>query len=347
MIENLDSTALKDDIALIINAMVIKCADTGEDAAHYHYEQHYYRETGIYRLPEQIQAVMLDMACKMGPVAATKALQRSLKPFGHVVKIDGVLGDKTVEATLLACVVYRQRLLDLIISENMEYCARRDTPSTPKTSFESKATVAMFRAEQCKVVKTFGLRMKEAREIANFSQIEAAKLLGYSNSSKLAKVEGASDTNSIPMWLITKASEVYDVSTDFLFGLSDDWERDIAVSRQRNMGRWVHEHWKNANAAQVASIMMLNKRLEVVEKATAGAVAGSKKVFDMMSQVRKLNPEFMQMKNVINLILAADRAMDDARASDAALEKFHCITDLSNKTRGVGLVKNGDVFDDE
>ncbi|MCK9394205.1 MAG: hypothetical protein M0Q44_01275 [Methylobacter sp.] len=347
MTETIDSTALKEDIALIINAMVVKNADTGEDNAHEHYERHYYRETGVDRLPEPIQAVMLDMVCTMGPVAAIKALQRSLKPFGRGVKIDGIIGDKTTAASLLACAVYRQRLLDFIIAENMEYCARRDAPPTPKTSFESKTTVAMFRAEQCKVVKIFGLRMKEAREIANFSQIEAAKLLGYSNSSKLAKVEGASDTNSIPMWLITKASEVYDVSTDFLFGLSDDWERDPAVSRQRNVGHWVHEHWKNANAAQVAAIMMLNKRLEVVEKATAGAVAGSKKVYDMLSQVRKLNPEFQQMKNVINLILAADRAMDDARASDAELKKFHCVIDLSKKTQGVGLVKNWDVFDDE
>ena len=81
-----------------------------------------------------------------------------------------------------------------------------------------KKPAANTRMEQAAAVKTIGARMRQARELCNLSQSAAAKRLGYSNSSKLSKVEGATDTNSVPLWLILRAAKVYEVSIDFLFG---------------------------------------------------------------------------------------------------------------------------------
>ena len=88
-------------------------------------------------------------------------------------------------------------------------------------------------------MKTIGARLREARELCNMSQQRAAEALGYSNSSKLAKIEGATDTNSVPLYLIPKAATLYDVSTDFLFGLTEDWERGEGGLEDRESFGWL------------------------------------------------------------------------------------------------------------
>lgn len=92
---------------------------------------------------------------------------------------------------------------------------------------------AKAKVDQAEVVRTIGERFREARELCNMSQQRAAEALGYANSSKLAKIEGATDTNSVPLHLIPKAARLYDVSTDFLFGLTTDWERDGGALEDR------------------------------------------------------------------------------------------------------------------
>lgn len=77
--------------------------------------------------------------------------------------------------------------------------------------------------EQSEIVKVIGTRLREARELCNMSQSVAATRFGYANSSKLAKVENATDTNSAPVWLILRASEVYEVSVDYLLGAGGYW----------------------------------------------------------------------------------------------------------------------------
>ena len=43
--------------------------------------------------------------------------------------------------------------------------------------------------------KTIGARLRQARDLCGYSQMKAAELLGYSNSSRLAKIEGGLGIN--------------------------------------------------------------------------------------------------------------------------------------------------------
>ena len=97
----------------------------------------------------------------------------------------------------------------------------------------------------------FNVALLPSLSIAGFNQQQAAKKLGYSNSSGLAKVEAGTYTKSIPWWLIPRASKVYDVSVDYLFGFSEDWERDAVVSQQRDVGHWLLDHWERSKMAEV------------------------------------------------------------------------------------------------
>jgi transcriptional regulator with XRE-family HTH domain len=81
-----------------------------------------------------------------------------------------------------------------------------------------------LRRKNAALFKIVGARLMQAREMCGMTLSEAARQLGYANPSKLSKVEHASDAASVPFWLIPEAAQLYDVSTEFLFGLSDDFE---------------------------------------------------------------------------------------------------------------------------
>lgn len=156
------------------------------------------------------------------------------------------------------------------------------------------------RSEYVQVVKTLGERMRAAREICGFSQQKAAHLLGYANSSKLAKIEGSID--SVPLWLIPKAAEVYGVSIDFLFGISDEWERDPVFSQERQIGKWLVDHWQQAQVAQNHAFKALHAKQAELSEAIVRTNRRAKENLEQVERVRELNPAFDELKGGAKLL---------------------------------------------
>ncbi|WP_197488557.1 helix-turn-helix domain-containing protein [Methylomonas koyamae] len=78
-----------------------------------------------------------------------------------------------------------------------------------------------------------GSRLYASREILNITQIHAAELL---NTSKQALADAeAGRLNPLPIKLLKAAAETYDVSADWLLGLTDDWERSLKIDLQRDI----------------------------------------------------------------------------------------------------------------
>lgn len=147
------------------------------------------------------------------------------------------------------------------------------------------------KAEDAKLRRVFAERMYKARvELNGWTQLHAAKMLGFSNSSPLAKIE-MGEAFSRPMPAI--AARVYKVSTDFLLGVSDfedecrppgtEWESAIL----------------NANTA-FFQVAMVNhaKALARIGRATSVSVDGLAKVMavtgtlkEAFDRVVELNPE--------------------------------------------------------
>lgn len=335
---------LNETIRMIIDDMIV--SGSGNDDREF-LENRFYREPGIYRLPELIQPVMFDLARKMGSVPAIKSMQKVLQTVDRPLKADGIIGPITVTSAKLACILYKQKVTDGLANVNIDYCARKlEKKITHKPVLNARMSNASRRAAQAKLVKVIGARFKEAREICNMTQVLAAEALGYSNSSKLNKIEGASDTVSVPLLTICDAADLYDVSIDFLMGKTDDWERDIASSRQGNAGRWIFEHWKNANKAQVSAFMALNNKLATLEKSVNVAVNRSGEMLTVIRRVQELNPEFNDLRGGSKLVFCAQESVNDAHKALADLKRFHCLIEASHSA-GVGLVKNKDLFDYE
>ena len=187
---------------------------------------------------------------------------------------------------------------------------------------EKKTMSLTTRQEQAAAVKIIGARMRAARELCNLSQSAAARRLGYANPSKLSKVELATDTNSVPLWLIVRAARVYEVSVDFLFGATDDWEVGARMSIERETSAWLFDTWEKARQRDMETLKRLHDRVQTLTDAVAVMLAASEDASVALARFAELNPAFEEMRAGSRLVSAVERASDSAKAAKTKMERF-------------------------
>lgn len=187
-----------------------------------------------------------------------------------------------------------------------------------ETEMQEAAPTARRRTKpQEAIVKTIGARMREAREMNNFSLSEAARRLGYANPSKLSKVENATDTNSVPVFLIRDAAELYDVSADYIFGLADDWETGVP----RGMTGWLADRWEQQRRRDIAAMAALGARIDACAEHIPCLAADAREVLEAIHRLEALNPDsWPEIRGGGRLGSAAERLERNANAA-AATEK--------------------------
>jgi transcriptional regulator with XRE-family HTH domain len=185
---------------------------------------------------------------------------------------------------------------------------------------EKESTV--MRHEQAETVKTIGVRMRAARELCNLSLMAAAKRLGYSNPSKLSKVELASNSKTVPLWLLVRASREYEVSIDYLFGITDDWEIGARMTQERETSSWVFNAWERTRQRDMTILKQLNDRIQVIGEAMATMLEANSEAMYALNRFSELNPKFQDMKSGGRLINSVERAYDAANAVKNKMTKF-------------------------
>jgi transcriptional regulator with XRE-family HTH domain len=171
-------------------------------------------------------------------------------------------------------------------------------------------------------LKPLGLRMQEAREIAGYSQVFAAKKMGYANSSRLNKIEKGVDIKSISIPYLMRASKLYGVSIDFLLGVSKDWDRDVNICHIKGITNLLAEEWGKAHIKDVNAINYLGNKIAIIGQA-----------FDLMwpamADIRKalirfieLNPKFNDMRGGASLVGSIDRAELAEHTVKGLLKRF-------------------------
>lgn len=173
--------------------------------------------------------------------------------------------------------------------------------------------------EHAAIVRTIGVRMREARELCNLSQSEAARRFGYANPSKLSKIEAASDTASVPLWSILAAARVYEVSVDFLFGITDDWE----IGTPRGTQAYLMDIWQEARERDLRALDKLNTRVTAVAEAVGAMIAASRRMGDALSGFRARNGEFDDMPASAPVVHRLARLEAVAREAEVKLHKLH------------------------
>jgi transcriptional regulator with XRE-family HTH domain len=88
---------------------------------------------------------------------------------------------------------------------------------------------AVSRQVNARIRRIVAERLLKARELNGYAQVEAAGLFGYRNSSQLSQWE--TGKRMPPLKELIRASEVYQVSVDYLLGLSAEPDRDPRKAR--------------------------------------------------------------------------------------------------------------------
>ncbi|MCB0176528.1 MAG: helix-turn-helix domain-containing protein [Anaerolineae bacterium] len=178
-------------------------------------------------------------------------------------------------------------------------------------------------AERKHLAKVIGQRLKEAREYANYTQNDAAKLLGYRNSSKLAKIENGTDTSSVPLWLILDAARLYQVSIDFIFGDCSDWEHGAKAVIERDMSRWMFEYRRKSDERFMEAMKKLHHRVYTVKQMSDVIDQASEELIAAMRRFIELNPAFEEeMKGGNRMVSAATKIRNASIEAQDRMRKF-------------------------
>ena len=179
------------------------------------------------------------------------------------------------------------------------------------------------RHDQAELIKTIGERLKQASELNNMSQTEAARLFGYRNSSKLSKMERAVNSKTVPLTVIAKAAKIYQVSIDFLFGLSADWDTGARMTQERETSAWMLDQWEEARRRDMQIIRRCNDRMQTIDGAVQTCIAQTFEVDDALRKFQELNIDFEEMRGGSRLVSAIEKNVAAARESLARFRRFH------------------------
>ena len=158
--------------------------------------------------------------------------------------------------------------------------------------------------------KAFGARLREARELAGMTQIEAAATLGYSQSVQLSLMEAG--IRPVPLAVVIACAKLYGTTTDYLCGLVSDSDRDPAVAVQRHIASRV--------TAEVQRLIrhMAVLSTDAVREVMPGAADGQRMAALVrelnlaMAVFRQHNPKFDNMRGGATLARKVELATEAA-----------------------------------
>lgn len=205
---------------------------------------------------------------------------------------------------------------------------------------QSRAQKVPTRTEQAELAHAVGIRLKEAREMACLSQQQAARMLGYSNSTKLSKIESGRHSSQIPLWVLKRAAELYDVSLDYLTGITETMERDEdrqAINRE--MMIHMRESWEAMRMRDVAVQGAMLERVKSLEDGLALVDQESQEALEAMQRFIALNRKsWLDMRGGSRLESAVERAAESSRKARARVKRFRADNAMSGGCPQMDLV---------
>lgn len=179
---------------------------------------------------------------------------------------------------------------------------------TPQSSSARKATTTSMPSRQDQAVLSYevGIRMRESRIMSGLSQVDAASRLGYQNSSKLNKIEKG-QSSRIPLWVIRKAAILYDVSCDYLFGVTQTMERDdVSHASLRELHAFMFADFDKRHAQDVAVMMGIRIKLDTIQQAIVLAAMQAEQLEEAKLFI-EAQPEWQDIKGGNRLVSYIDR----------------------------------------
>ncbi|MDI1277290.1 hypothetical protein [Methylobacter sp.] len=164
------------------------------------------------------------------------------------------------------------------------------------------------------VLKTISSRLKEARALTSLAQHEAAQLLSIP-TNQLEAWELGINISPIPFRVIEDASKLYDISIDWLFGLTEDWELCPEIRKERNFAAHLQKLFAEVQAKTIAEQIQKDCQIAALSGAVTALSPAIRAIYDAILKLWELNPEFDEMKGgalVIHTLDKADKTAHEA-----------------------------------
>jgi hypothetical protein len=192
----------------------------------------------------------------------------------------------------------------------------------------------MGRKEEVALLKVLGARMREGRQLCKFTTAQAAGMLNY-RPEHLHNLEFCIDINYLPLTLIRDASNLYDVSIDFLFGVSEDWERSEDTKPLRIIHSYVYQKQLEYSSAMAVEIADLKRRQEALKDSVSELTTAVNGIDEALTRFQELNPQFDDMKAgamLLNRVKSASKA-----AAETVLKLRRCHVNVGPKQSAVDI----------
>jgi transcriptional regulator with XRE-family HTH domain len=176
--------------------------------------------------------------------------------------------------------------------------------------------------------KIVGERFVEARKINGWDQTEAAEKFGYKNSTQLSLIEQGKRLP--PHEVMIKASEIYGVSVDFLFGLSDEPERDPKAAERNAAMRHVHA-LVSGTAENMVGLLLQYLAHGVPSVRTAQTLLNHADDLALaVNRVRAMNTKLFdeKLKGGSNLVKLADQTANACAQAREMLSRHERVTEF-------------------
>jgi len=172
------------------------------------------------------------------------------------------------------------------------------------------------------IVMTIGRRLIEARELTGMGQAEAAQMLSVP-LKVLIRHERPADRLIVSLTLIQRAAKLYEVSLDFLFGESDDWETGARMTQERAVSSWLFREFDSARCEQMEELRRIHDRIELLGGVIRRIAEHSDLVVRAFDRFRELNPAFEDARGGANVERSIGRLFNSSESASRALYRFH------------------------
>jgi len=190
---------------------------------------------------------------------------------------------------------------------------------------------------EAKAVRILAGRLKEARELCAHTLAVAAQLLGVRRAD-LLRVETGIDIGKIPLWLIRRAAEVYNVPSDYLFGLCDNFDGDDPEAfRERDFLASVQRLHVENYSRVIADQTRQDNRLKTLNTAVASFGIAVQHINEVFERFTSLNPHFQDMPGGAPVLCQIKIAEELGQHATCVLKRYKCLPD--------SLAAHGDQLD--
>lgn len=174
--------------------------------------------------------------------------------------------------------------------------------------------------ERCALNRVIGKRLREARDLAEFRLHDAARYLEIP-AAFLENLENAHIKNPPPI-VICNAAKLYDVSVDFLYGFSPDWERDETIRRERKGNIFFNQLYCARLARVITRNAAIENKISILGETVGELPKALLEIDKAFQRFTTRNPEFIDMPAGAPVLAAIQSAQKLALKCDSLMRRF-------------------------